>query len=144
MLISRAGRRPAAWRRARRGISLVEIVVAMTLLAIVLTTLAVLSAKTAARSRALDLASARTFVLMQQSNRFSVLPYDSIPLYAPKLDTVIAGRFRYYRRVTYTQGLTGSEYRTVKVLLLPAIDTTKRDSLIFQRAKTYARSPLFI
>jgi prepilin-type N-terminal cleavage/methylation domain-containing protein len=143
MLISRAGHPPAA-RRARRGISLIEIIVAMTLLAIVLSTLAVLSGKTAARSRALDLGSARTFVLMQQSNRFSVLPYDSIPSYAPKLDTVFAGRFKYLRRVTYTQGFTGSEYRTIKVLLLPVIDTTKRDSLIFQRAKTYARSPLFI
>jgi prepilin-type N-terminal cleavage/methylation domain-containing protein len=144
MLISRAGHRPPASRRMRRGISLIEIIVAMTLLAIVLSTLAVLSAKTAARSRALDLGSARTFVLMQQSNRFSVLPYDSIPFYAPKLDTVYAGRFKYLRRVTYTQGLTGSEYRTIKVLLLPVIDTTKRDSLTFQRAKTYARSPLFI
>lgn len=131
-------------RRPRRGISLIEIIVAMTLLAIVLGSLGLLSAKTAARARALDMGSARTFVLMQQSNRFSVLPYDSIPSYAPKLDTVIAGRFRYLRRVTYTQGLTGSEYRTVRVILKPLTDSTKTDSLVFQRAKTYAKSPLFI
>lgn len=130
--------------RARSGFSLIEIVIAMTLLAGVLGILGLLMARTADRSRKLDRISARTFVLMQQSNRFSVLPYDSIPSYAPKLDTVIAGRFKYLRRVTFTQGQTGSEYRTVYVVLLPLTDTLTRDSLVFQRAKTYAKSPLFI
>jgi hypothetical protein len=144
MLIIRARRRGASVPRPRRGISLIEIIIAMVLLATVRGSLGLMSAKTAARARALDMGSARTFVLMQQSNRFSVLPYDSIPTYAPKLDTVFAGRFKYLRRVTYTQGLTGSEYRTVLVILKPLPDTTKVDSLVFQRAKTYAKSPLFI
>lgn len=135
-------------RRARRGISLVEVVVAMTLLAIVIGSLGLLAAKNAARARALDASSARTFVLAQQSNRFSVLPYDSIPKYVglagvTKIDTITAGRYRFFRRVSYTAGVTGSEYRTVKVIIVPMADTTKRDSLLFQRAKTYARSPLF-
>ncbi len=143
MLTTHVRQAQPAGRRERRGISLVEVVCAMTLLAFVIGSLGLLAAKNAARARLLDAASARTFVLTQQSNRFSVLPYDSIPAYAPRLDTVTSGRFKYLRRVTYTQSVTGSEYRTVKVLLLPVADTTKRDSLLFQRAKTYARSPLF-
>ena len=143
MLTRRISRNPQAPSRPRRGISLTEVLVAMTLLAFVIGSLGLLAARNAARARALDANSARTFVLTQQSNRFSVLPYDSIPVYAPKLDTVVAGRFKYLRRVTYTAGATGSEYRTVKVLILPLADTTKRDSLLFQRAKTYAKSPLF-
>jgi prepilin-type N-terminal cleavage/methylation domain-containing protein len=131
-------------RRERRGVSMIEVLVAMTLLAFVLGSLGLLSAKTASRARALDANSARTFVLMQQSNRFSVLPYDSIPSYAPRTDTVVAGRFSYLRRVSYTQGATGSEYRRVIVTLVPLADPTKKDSLIFERAKTYAKSPLFI
>lgn len=134
--------RPA--RRERRGVSLIEVIVAMTLLAVTLGSLGLLAAKTAARARALDVSSARTFVLMQQSNRFSVLPYDSITAYAPRIDTVIAGRFKYLRRVTYQQSTSGSEYKTVKVILIPLADTLKKDSLLFQRAKTYAKSPLFI
>lgn len=129
--------------RARRGVSLIEIVIAMTLLSMVIGSLGLLSAKNAARGRSLDLVSARTFVLMQQANRFSVLPYDSIVSYAPRIDTVIAGRYSYLRRVTYVQGNTGSEYKTVKVLILPLADTLKRDSLLFLRAKTYDHSPLF-
>jgi prepilin-type N-terminal cleavage/methylation domain-containing protein len=130
-------------RRERRGVSLIEVLVAMTLLAVTLGLLGLLSAKTASRARDLDAASARTFVLMQQSNRFSVLPYDSIPVYAPRTDTVISGRFRYRRNVFYTQGTTGSEYRKVVVILVPLNNQRKADSLVFQRAKIYARSPLF-
>lgn len=135
-------------RRERRGISLVEVVVAMTLLAFVIGSLGLLAAKNAARARALDANSERTFVLAQQANRFSVLPYDSIPVYVGaagyvKIDTLAAGRYKFYRRVSYTASVTGSEYRTVKVIIVPVADTTKRDSLLFQRAKTYAKSPLF-
>lgn len=138
--------RPAT--RARRGISIIEIIVAMTLLAVVIGALGVLSSRTATKSRKLDLTSARTFVLMQQSNRFSSLPYDSIPSYAPRIDTIITGRYRYERRLSYTQGATGSEYRTLKVMLKPVssdplIAKQKPDSLLFQRAKTYATTPLF-
>lgn len=129
--------------RERRGVSLIEVLVAMTLLAVTLGSLGLLAAKTAARARALDAASARTFVLMQQSNRFSVLPYDSIPSYAPRTDTVVAGRFSYRRNVSYTQGTTGSEYRKVVVILMPLAEPKKPDSLVFQRAKIYAKSPLF-
>ena len=144
MLTNQTKTRPALVTRARRGVSIIEIIVAMTLLAVVIGALGVLSARTATRARTLDLKSARTFVLMQQSNRFSVLPYDSIPWYAPRTDTVIAGRFKYARRVTYTHSYTGSEYKTLKVFLIQVGDSTVKDSLTFLRAKTYARSPLFI
>jgi hypothetical protein len=131
--------------RPRSGVSLIEIIVAMTLLVTVLGSLSVLTTRTVKRSRDLDIGSARTFVLMQQSNRFSSLPYDSIPSYAPRIDTLTSGRYRYERRLTYTQGATGSEYRTLKVKLMPISDATnnKPDSLLFQRAKTYDRTPLF-
>ena len=133
--------------RPRRGVSLIEILVAMTLLVVVLGALSVLTTRTVRRSRDLDMGSARTFVLMQQSNRFSSLPYDSIPSYAPRIDTLTTGRYKYERRLTFTQGSTGSEYRTLKVMLKPISDTTvanqKKDSLLFQRAKVYAKTPLF-
>jgi Tfp pilus assembly protein PilV len=138
---------PGRTPRTRDGVSLVEILVAMTLLVVVLGALSVLTTRTVKRSRDLDIGSARTFVLMQQSNRFSSLPYDSIPSYAPRVDTVITGRYKYERRLTYTQGTTASEYRTLKVILKPVSDTgyksPKPDSLVFQRAKTYATTPLF-
>jgi hypothetical protein len=133
--------------RPRSGVSLIEIIVAMTLLVTVLGSLSVLTTRTVKRSRDLDIGSARTFMLMQQSNRFSSLPYDSIPSYAPRVDTIRTGRYAFERKLTYVQGATGSEYRTLKVMLKPVSDTVlqnqKPDSLLFQRAKTYATTPLF-
>ncbi len=130
--------------RARAGVSLIEILVAITLLTFVLGALGVLTTRTVKRSRDLDLASARTFVLMQQSNRFSSLPYDSIPSYAPRVDTLSTGRYQYERRLTYVQGTTGSEYRTLKVRMVPLGQSNgKPDSLLFQRARVYATTPLF-
>jgi prepilin-type N-terminal cleavage/methylation domain-containing protein len=137
--------------RTRDGVSLIEIIIAMTLLVVVLGALSVLTTRTVKRSRDLDIGSARTFVLMQQSNRFSSLSYDSIPNYAPngtpRVDTIVTGRYKYQRKVSYTQGATGSEYRTVMVILKPVSDTgfksPRPDSLVFQRAKTYATTPLF-
>ena len=66
----------------------------------------------------------------------------------PSIDSITTGRFRYERRLTYVQGTTGSEYRTLKVMLKPIssdpmIAAQKPDSLLFQRAKTYATTPLF-
>jgi prepilin-type N-terminal cleavage/methylation domain-containing protein len=134
--------------RPRRGLSMIEILVAMTLLSVVLGALSVLTTRTVKRSRDLDVGSARTFVLMQQTNRFSSLAYDSLPLYAPRIDTIVAGRFSYRRSLTYTQGATGSEYRTLKVMLVPLGKNlspvqARPDSLVFQRAKTYVKTPLF-
>jgi prepilin-type N-terminal cleavage/methylation domain-containing protein len=137
--------------RTRDGVSLIEIIIAMTLLVVVLGALSVLTTRTVKRSRDLDIGSARTFVLMEQANFFASLPYTSIPTYAPagspKIDTIITGRYKYQRTVSYVQGTTGSEYRTVKVLLKPVSDTgyksPKTDSLVFQRAQVYATTPLF-
>lgn len=130
--------------RARRGVSLVEILVAMTLLSIVAGSLAVLSTKNARRGRDVELTAARTFLMLQQANRFTTLPYDSLFAYAPRVDTVRAGSLAFVRRVSLTAPTTGSEYRTVQVLLVPLSDSTRRDSLRFVRAKTYAFSPLFV
>ena len=96
----------------------------MTLLAIVIGSLGLMAAKNAARARAMDATSARTFVLLQEANRFSVLPYAehsdyASPVGTPRTDTITSGRFKYLRRATYTQA-TLSEYRTIKVIIAAA------------------------
>jgi prepilin-type N-terminal cleavage/methylation domain-containing protein len=141
--------RPQRPRRARRGVSLIEILVAMTLLVVVLGSLSVLTTRTVRRSRDLDLNAARTFVMVEEANRFDALGYNAIPVVAnpcstgPMMDQIVVGRFTYSRRACYTQATTGAEYRTLKVVLVPLADTVRRDSLMFERAMTYASSPLF-
>jgi prepilin-type N-terminal cleavage/methylation domain-containing protein len=160
-------RRRSIALRPRHGVSLLEIIVAMTLLAVVVGSLSVLSAKSIRRGKDLDLGSARTFVLMQQANRFSVLPYDSISLYEKNIDSVITvGRFTYLRHVSCTKDTAtvstnpsyfqdipcantntsaDFEYKTMKVVLQEVSDTTHhRDSLLFVRARVTQHNPLFV
>jgi Tfp pilus assembly protein PilV len=123
--------------------TLIEILIAMTILTAVLTGLGLVTARIGVHSRRADATAARTFFLTQQSNRFSVLPYDSIAAYAPRHDTLVSGRFTFVRNVRYEQDTTGSVYKKVVVSLTSISDTSQHDSLIFVRAKTYAHSPLF-
>ena len=72
-------RRPGIWsRRAREGMTLIEVVVACTLLAITLTGLAGVALKMGQRTRSNAIIDQRTAVYFQEVNRLISLPYDSL------------------------------------------------------------------
>ena len=62
----------------RRGIALIEVVVACTLLAITLTALTGLAARMAARTRNVGVVEQRTATYFQEVNRVESMPYDSL------------------------------------------------------------------
>ena len=64
--------------RRRSGISLIEVVVACTLLAVTLTALTGLSARMAARTRNVGVIEQRTATYFQEVNRIESMPYDSL------------------------------------------------------------------
>jgi hypothetical protein len=64
--------------RARHGISLIEVVVACTLLAITLTALTGVAARMAARTRNVGVVEQRTATYFQEVNRVESMPYDSL------------------------------------------------------------------
>ncbi|MDB4892464.1 MAG: hypothetical protein JWL61_4319 [Gemmatimonadetes bacterium] len=64
--------------RRRSGISLIEVVVACTLLAVTLTALTGLSARMAARTRNIGVIEQRTATYFQEVNRIESMPYDSL------------------------------------------------------------------
>ena len=70
---------PSATRtRQRRGISLIEVVVACTLLAVTLTALTGVAARMAARTRNVGVVEQRTATYFQEVNRVESMPYDSL------------------------------------------------------------------
>ena len=70
---------PVAHRgRVRAGISLIEVVVACTLLAVTLTALTGLAARMAARTRNVGIVEQRTASYFQEVNRVESMPYDSL------------------------------------------------------------------
>jgi hypothetical protein len=64
--------------RSRGGISLIEVVVACTLLAVTLTALTGVAARMAARIRNVGVVEQRTATYFQEVNRVESMPYDSL------------------------------------------------------------------
>lgn len=69
---------PGRVARSRSGISLIEVVVACTLLAITLTALTGVAARMAARTRNIGVVEQRTATYFQEINRVESMPYDSL------------------------------------------------------------------
>jgi type II secretory pathway pseudopilin PulG len=129
---------PRACLRARPGVSLIEIMVAMSMLAIVLVTIAGLTLSVARTGRSNDLATRRSAVLQQQAARLGAIPYTTLQTMSSGTSTITVGGVSYTRRLSLTQG---SNRITVKVVIAPTSDYTKTDSLVFDHAYS-ASSPL--
>jgi len=126
--------------RRRRGFSLIEVMVAMTLLSIVMMSLAKISVSVATRARMNDLVAKRNAALQLESNKFVTVPFDSLRNWPTTTKTFTRGNFAYTRRLTITQ-VTAMRY-TVKVVVTPTTNSSKKDSVIIDRTKPPTGSPL--
>jgi prepilin-type N-terminal cleavage/methylation domain-containing protein len=129
-------------RRRRRGFSLIEVMVAMTLLSIVMMSLAKISVSVATRARMNDLVAKRNAALQLESNKFVTVPFDSLRNWSTTTKTFTRGDFSYTRRLTITQ-VTAMRY-TVKVVVTPTKNTAKKDSVMLDRTKPPTGSPLCV
>ena len=129
------------WRldARREGISLVEILVAMTLVSAILIPIAGLTALGANMSVRNAGASYRQGVLAQEANRLSTLPFASLPG-AVGCTTVATGTFPHTRCVTVTN--VSSTLRRVQVVVTPAQPGVRPDTARFERANPPTGNPL--
>lgn len=125
--------------KARAGISLVEIVVAMTLMSAVLIPIAGITALGANRSLRSAGATYRQGILNQEVNRLTSLPFTALPG-AAGCTTVAAGTFPHTRCVTVTD--VTSTLRRVRVVVTPAQPGVRPDSSTFERANPPVGNPL--
>ena len=119
-------KRPAA----REGFVLVEVIVAMFILAIVLSSLAALLVQVAKGSFKSAGGAFRNGVLLQEVNRLEALPYDSLTV-GITTATVTDPPYPHTRQVTITNA--AANIKTVKLVITPAIAAYKPDSAIFTR-----------
>jgi prepilin-type N-terminal cleavage/methylation domain-containing protein len=124
----------------RKGFSLIEVMVAMTLLAIVLMSLAKMSLMVSMRGRSNDLFAKRTAVLQLESNKLGAVPYATLSTWPTTTATLTLGDFTYKRRMAIAN--TGSNRYTIKILIIPMKDTTKKDSVMLDRTLPATRTPL--
>lgn len=102
----------------RRGMSLVEVMVAMTMLAVVLSTLAYLAGQASLRARKAATGTYRSALANELASRFSSMPYDSVPLYL-RTDTISAGGTSYIRRVALADVQGSIVTKQVRITVVP-------------------------
>ena len=141
---------PAVHReRIRAGISLIEVVVACTLLAVTLTALTGLAARMAARTRSVGTVEQRTATYFQEINRVESMPYDSLStgLYLVT-DSVKSGNS--YFVWTYTVGAetvntnptSTSVYRDITLTVTPRVTGVSAVSGVIRRVKAPSSTSL--
>lgn len=124
--------------QSRKGFSLIEIVVAMTILSVVLLSVAKATTALAMRGHGTDLVAKRNAALQLEENKFEATPFDSLAKFSTS-DTTITWRlsndttFSYKRRRKITS--VTSTRDSIIIVVVPTADTTKKDSVVFIRAK---------
>lgn len=124
---------------ARRGITLIEVVVALTVFAMVTAGIAGFTTQVAKGSRLNSLASVRAGALAAQINRLEVLPYDTLPSRAG-CTSISTGLLPRSECITVQDIVAGR--RRVTFILRPDNTALRPDTVIFERTKPKAYHPL--
>jgi len=131
---------PRALIRAgtRRGFSLIETMMGVTLLTLLLTSVARLDYEVMQQTTVVARATYGNASLLQQMNRFLVLPYDSLPAHAGCV-TVAAPPVPNTSCATVTTVTAG--VRQVTIVLQLTGTTTPPDTVILQRGSATGGNP---
>lgn len=123
----------------RGGFTLAEVIVAMTLLSVVLLSLARMSMVVSVRGRTNAIMAKRTFVMIEEANKFGAMPYATLLAFSTADVTKTMGDFTYTRQLT--RSVTSNRI-TFNVKVVPASPyAALRDSVWVYRSKP-AESPL--
>jgi len=133
-------------RRPRAGMSLIEVIVACSLLALTFTSLTAVSVKLAARNRSNAYIEQRTATFFEQVNRVESMPYDSLSKYLTK-DSIKIGQGYYVWNYTIdAESLSTSgrqRYRKITLVVHPTLDQTAKQTQTIRRFKAPFSNPLF-
>ena len=123
----------------RRGITLIEVVVALTVFAMVTAGIAGFTTQVARGSRLNSLASVRAGALAAQINRLEVLPYDTLPSRAgcTSISTGLVPRNECISVVDLAAGR-----RRVTFILRPNNTALRPDTVILERTRPRQYHPL--
>ena len=124
----------------RRGFTLIEALMSMTILATVMIMLSQLSLTVGKRAYRNDLTTKRNLALSQQVDRLYALPFDSVAKLTSGTTQMLIGDFTFNRRLTVT-ATTISRY-TIKVVIAPIAAEFTPDSVTISRTRPAAGTPL--
>ena len=117
----------------RRGIALIEIIVAMILLAVVVSSLASLQYSVNQQAMRATGDAYKNGVLMQEMNRLEGIPYDSIAV-GTFSSAVSGGAYPHTKVLTIAEPVVG-QVKNIKVVVTPTNPRYKPDTASFTRTK---------
>jgi prepilin-type N-terminal cleavage/methylation domain-containing protein len=130
--------------RERRGLSLIEVMVAVMILGITMTFVGHISTGIAQSNRKGDIVAKRTFAMQQQANVVGALPFASLTAtILPPTKTFTLGDFSYTRRVSLTKAGNTSigQTATITITIVPQTGIPS-DTLLRETLTMYRSSPL--
>jgi prepilin-type N-terminal cleavage/methylation domain-containing protein len=117
----------------RKGFALVEVIVAMVLLAVAVSSLAALVYSVSRSGLAATGNAYRNGVLMQEVNRLEGIPYDSIHVGSSSV-SVSTGKYPHTRLITVSEP-SANLIKSVTIVIKPANPAFKPDTAKFIRTK---------
>jgi hypothetical protein len=119
--------------KERKGFVIVEVIVAMILLGIAISSLAALLYSVSQAGIVTTGNAYRNGVLMHEVNRLEGTPYDSIPVGTSNF-TISNAPYPHTRVITVSEPVT-NVFKTIKVVITPTDAMYKTDSVTFTRTK---------
>ena len=132
-LRNRASAEALATGKDRKGMLLVEVIVAMVLLAVAVSSLAALVYSVSRNGLIASGNAYRNGVLMQEVNRLEGVPYDSVKVGVSTV-TVSTGKYPHVRTITVTEPAV-NVIKKVTVVIKPTNAVFKPDTATFTRTK---------
>lgn len=128
-----AGSSSAQSAKARKGFVIVEVIVAIILLGIAISSLAALLYSISQAAMVSTGNAYRNGVLMHEVNRLEGTPYDSIAVGTSSF-TISSAPYPHTRVVTVSEPVT-NKFKTINVVITPTNLKYKPDSVNFTRTK---------
>jgi len=131
--------------RSRAGVSLIEVLVACSLLAVTFTSLTALTARMAQRNRSNAYAEQRTATFFEQVNRVESMQYDSLQYYLTTDSTKYGPVYYKWAYTVDPESLSLSgraHYRKISLTVTSSTDATKALKGTIRRAKSPFSNPL--
>ena len=121
----------AAAAKKRKGFVIIEVIVAMVLLAVAVTSLAALMYSVSQKGMVAAGNAYRNGVLMNEVNRLEGTPYGLIPTGSTTV-SVTSGPYPHNRVITVTEPVVNS-IKTVQVIITPTNTKLRSDTVSFLR-----------
>jgi prepilin-type N-terminal cleavage/methylation domain-containing protein len=129
-----------AARSRRAGFSLIEVIVAMSLIAVVTIMLATMAVAAGRRGHLVELSTKRNLALAQQAGRIEAMPFTDVSKLTSSTTQMLIGDFSFNRVLTVTK--TGVQRYTIKIVIRPIAAEFKPDSITIDRARPASGTPL--